>query len=196
MFGAVITASRRPGGLHDTFLVFKKKNWKMEKIMNKKIFIWFTIVLFIIPVQYAQSKYSKINMEDLLFVNNLNNKKIGVSNKLNELKYLGDNIKELKYKGSEPVWNLWTYYWNGIKLDAFEGNGSINYLEINGTNYKSSRGIKIGDNIKSVIQKYGEPDIKQKNVLGYVLLTEDYVWGLDFYYKNDLVERVVIGRDD
>jgi hypothetical protein len=131
--------------------VFQLKNWKMEIIMDKKILIWFTIILFIIPIQYAQDKYSKIKMDDLLFVNNLYNKTISVSNKLNDLKYLGYNKKELKYKGSEPAWNLWIYYWNGIKLEAFEGNGSINYLEINGTDYTSSRGIKIGDNIKSVI---------------------------------------------
>ena len=164
--------------------------------MNKR---WALVIISLVLLVFcgnAQEKKHKLKITDLSFIGLASKKTFGISDTVANLSFLGDGTKKLKMEGADPAWNIWRYSWNGVTVDAFEGNGAINFIEISDGNFSSSRGVKIGDNREKVVQVYGEPDVDQNDVIGYLYLTEDSVWGLDFYFDSTGINRVVIGRDD
>jgi hypothetical protein len=167
----------------------------ITEIKERFVFVVFLFAVIVLGGD-AQEKYHKLKSTDLSFVEQTSKISIGISDKIENIMILGSASRKLKSEGSDPAWNIWRYSFKGLTVDAFEGNGSINFMEINNGDFLSSRGIKLGDSREKIIQLYGEPDVDQKNVIGYLYLTEDSVWGLDFYFDNIGVNRMVVGRDD
>jgi hypothetical protein len=162
-----------------------------------KRYILGILVIFITFGCTAQSKYTKVERPDFYFVQDKKGTKFGFDDS-NEIliESLGDPAKSIKTVAQNPKWTIWNFVWPGLKIETFAGNKAINFIEITGKDFSSMRGIKIGDEAAKIVKKYGEPDVNVNNVLEYVLPTEDSVWGLDFFIKQDRVEKMVIGREN
>lgn len=117
---------------------------------------------------------------------------------------LGFSIDEALESYGEPIQSYLSYdsmygytialVYKGVTLNALLGDSShIQFIESNhfGT-VETYRGIKVGDTVDEVLQKYGEPPYDWREAGDLIYATEDYWFGIKFHIENDKVKYINI----
>ena len=97
--------------------------------------------------------------------------------------YAGVNFKKLLYDKE------------GLDLTFEESEKGYNLIEIellNNSKYKTSFGLKIGSHINEVKQVY-KKNFNQTESNKEVIVIGDVYYGLFFFYKNGIVDNIVVG---
>jgi hypothetical protein len=91
---------------------------------------------------------------------------------------------------------LETWYYEGL-IVHYDGEAAPARYVVTGGDEATARGIRVGDPIALVQERYGEPDYRHDGVWTYVEPTpEGELYVIEFLIRDDVVVRIHVGRVD
>jgi hypothetical protein len=86
----------------------------------------------------------------------------------------------------------WTY---GDLRIAFDTNGYVYTMEMDGPGHVTARNIKVGASIQAVRRAYGEPLHSDGHALVYTLSSSEFeTSGIAFFFEKGVLKRIILGQ--
>lgn len=90
-----------------------------------------------------------------------------------------------------------SFSWEGLTVKLVPKDYIIRILTVENSQFATIDGLKIGDDVKSVEETYGEPYSKRSTKYTYVFFDTEEVWNLLFFFdNNNKIEWMRILRGD
>ena len=99
----------------------------------------------------------------------------------------------MSFKGESPKWDIFTYDYDGVSVQAFRGTEPIVQIQTSSTEYRTPRGIRVGSKVEDVTTAYGKPDFEDATTMTYYgQMDQNGRPFIYFYYSAGFVVSITI----